>query len=130
MAKQKIVRVGSDEDGWLGYKEKEMFEPIFDENPTPTLEELVNMCDQDAESLNNHSFVGLHKLLCTLLFQHLGREKTTNIVYEIAEYGGLDGMNGIGGKCSAYADFGLKDDWSEWQLPSKTKQKNKLEHKI
>ena len=119
MSKRKIVRVGTEEDNRIEFKQEEMYEPILDENPTPTLEELANMCDQDAESRNNHSFVGLHKLLSALLFRRFGREMTTEIIYEIAEYGGLDGMQGRGGKhSSAYNDFGLKEDWSEWQLPT------------
>ena len=116
MSKRKIVRFGTTEESSLDYKDEGMGEPILDENPTPTLEELANMCDQDAESCNHHSFVGIHKLLCALLFQHVGRERTTEIIHEIAEYGGLDGMNGVGGKPSAFIDFGLKADWSEWEL--------------
>ena len=117
MTKRKIVRLGTKEENWLDYKEDEIYDPILDETPTPTLEELANMCDQEAESRNNHSFVGLHKLLAALLFQQLGREKATTIMREIAEYSGLDGMRGIGGYAkSAFSDFGLKDDWSEWEL--------------
>lgn len=122
MSKRKIVRVGTEEDNRIEFMEEEMYEPILDVNPTPTLEELADMCDQDAESRNNHSFVGLHKLLSALLFRRFGREKTTEIIYEIAEYGGLDGMQGRGGKPSAYEDFGLKEDWSEWQLPKTLKK--------
>lgn len=121
MSKRKIVLKGTKEESWLDYAEEGMHDPILNKNPTPTLEEFANLCDQDAESWNHHSFVGLHKLLCALLFRHLGRERTTEIIHEIAEYGGLDGMNGVSGKPSAFEDFELKADWSEWQLPNKKK---------
>ena len=36
---------------------------------------------------------------------------------EIAEYSGLDGMMGLEQDIkSAFDDFGLKDDWNEWEL--------------
>ena len=109
MPKRKIVRLGTKEENWLDYKADELYDPILDENPTPTLEELANFCDQEAESRNSHSFVGVHKLLVALLFQQLGREKATTIMREIPEYGGLDGMMGLGRVKSAFDDFRLKD---------------------
>ena len=117
MSKRKIIRLGTDEENYLGYKEEEMYGPILDENPTLTLEELADLCDQEAESRNNHNFVGSHKILSALLFKQLGREKATKIMQEIAEYSGLDGMMGLEQDVkSAFDDFGLKNDWTEWEL--------------
>ena len=117
MRKQKIIRLGTDGDNYLGYMEEEIYEPIMDEDPILTLEELADLCDQEAESRNNHNYVGLHKLVATLLFKQLGREKATKIMQEIAEYKGLDGMKGLVYQTpSAFSDFGLKDDWTEWEL--------------
>ena len=112
MSKRKIVRFEEDGEGWFGYEDK--YDIIVDTNPELTLKELVNLCDQNAESRNNHSFVCLHRLLAKLLIGEVGEDYAKNIMKTIAEYGGLDGMNGCGGEPSAYAEFGLKCDWGDY----------------
>jgi len=120
MAKQKITRNGCTEDGtlysWLTYAPGDY--EVIEENPSPTLEELANFCDQNAESRNNHDFVGSHRLLAAMLIKQLGREIATDIMFEIAEYGGLDGASGLywQGGSSAFDDFGIEDCWVEWSL--------------
>ena len=117
MSKRKIVRLGTEIENHLHYKDDKLYYPILDENPVLTLETLANFCDQEAESRNNHRFVGSHRILSALLFKQLGREKATIIMQEIAGYSGLDGMMGLEQDVeSAFDDFGLKDDWSEWEL--------------
>ena len=120
MSKRKIIRLGTKDDNYLGYREEEtyyLFDLILDKDPILTLEELADFCDQEAESRNNHNFVCSHKILSALLFKQLGREKATKIMQEIAEYSGLDGMMGLEQDIkSAFDDFGLKDDWNEWEL--------------
>lgn len=123
--KLKIVRFKDDSDGYLGYYPTAcpMYVPdILDEHPVMKLEELVHMCDQTAESRNNHDFVGTHRILATLLFNKLGRKKTTEIMLEIAEYGGLDAMSGnyadeLKDHLNAFKDLGIKQPWHEWSLP-------------
>lgn len=123
--KLKIVRMKDDGDGYLDYYPTTC--PLFvgdiiDEHPTMKLEELVQLCDQEAESRNNHGFVGAHRILTTLLFKKLGRKKTTEIMLEIAEYGGLDAMNRLYADqledtLNAYKDLGVKEPWHDWVLP-------------
>src|SRR5947208_10047142 len=60
-----------------------------------TLEELVQLCDQDAESINAHDFCGVHRLLGAVLFRKLGRTTATDIMLDIARRGGLHRMNGV-----------------------------------
>ncbi len=134
MAKKKIIRMKESDDdtkGYLAYedsdfpKDSEYFlifkKPnILDENPDPKsfgLEELAQMCDLNAESRNDHDYVGAHRLLAALLFTKVGREKATEIMLEIAEYGGLDYMVGMDGQKPVYEEFGIKKPWHEWNLP-------------
>ena|SRR5687767_2602305 len=100
------------------YPSEDVYEPLTNETllQQTTLEQLADLCDGDAESSNNHSFVGAHRVLAALLHQQLGREQATRILFEIASHGGLDGMAGIGGKNDAFADFGIKDCWADWKL--------------
>lgn len=77
----------------------------------------ASLCDQEAESSNNHEFVGVHRVLAALLYQKCGRKQATRLMFEIARRGGLDGMAGVGGKDGAYAEFGLPEDWGDWNLP-------------
>lgn len=84
--------------------------------PILTPEQLACFCDENAENRNNHEFVGLHYLLARYLHTLLERRDVAYIMKGIAEYGGLDGMNGIGGTENAYADFGVSGE--EWQYGS------------
>lgn len=88
----------------------------IDKSPELTLEEIADFSDIEAESRNNHAFTGAHRILAALLHRKLGREKATEIMREIAEYGGLDGMSGCGGEPDAFADFGIKEYDEDWKL--------------
>ena len=114
--KKKIIRVGTKEDNWIERAESVLYAPIFDDKPIVDIEDLADFCDQDAESRNNHRFVGVHKLLAAILYKHLGREKSTIIMHEIAEYGGLDGMMGYADDESSFSDFGLEQNFKKWKL--------------
>lgn len=119
MPKREIVKFKERDSEWIGYADRE---PLFDfikiveSNSTYSLEELAQLCDMEAKSRNNHSYVGAHRLLAALLRNMLCREIATDIMLEIAKYGGLDGMMGMSGKPSAYDDLGIKPPWDEWEL--------------
>lgn len=78
------------------------------------LEELVELCDQDAESCNAHDFCGSHRLLASLLHRHLGRLSATNIMLDVARYGGQHGMGGIARSGDAYADLNVGKCGYDW----------------
>lgn len=94
------------------------------ENPGPgetlgkgddaTLEELVELCDGDAESCNAHEFCGSHRLLGAILYRHLGRAKATEIMLDIARYGGQHGMGGVCRDGDAYADLQVGENGFDW----------------
>ena len=96
---------------------------VLNENPAPTLVELANFLDAKAEARNNHDYIRLHKVLAVFLYLRLGEEVATALMREIAEFGGLDGMNDVGTFGSwreggAFEDLGITDDgWEEWSLP-------------
>src|SRR6266849_483667 len=104
MPKRTIVQVNDEEEGeapvWFAsyadeWNHKEMTEgKDIIKQPVLTLEELADFCDQEAESRNNHAYVGTHRILAALLHQKIGRAEATALMQEIAEYGGLDGMRG------------------------------------
>lgn len=125
MPKKTIVLVKGDEYTHLEY-EDEVWEGEIIKNYDPSLEELADFCDQNAESGNNYAFCGSHRILAALLHKTLGREQATKVMLGIAEYGGLDGMSGVGGGKSAYADFGIKEPWWNWKLPLSLPEKEEL----
>jgi len=122
MPRRKIVKFEEDGEEWFGYESRcnnivnNSPTLTVNDNPTPTLKELVDLCDLQAESRNNHGFVCLHRLLAKLLIGEVGEEYTTNIMKTIAIYGGLDGMNGCNGEPDAYEDLKLHRDWSEYDF--------------
>ncbi len=80
-----------------------------------TIEELVELCDQDAEGHNAHDFCGAHRLLGAVLFQNYGRESATATMREIALLGGLQGMTGVCGiKGDAYKELGVGRAGHDW----------------
>lgn len=79
-----------------------------------TLEELVGLCDQSAESCNAHDFCGTHRLLGSLLFKRYGRESATETMLAIALYGGLHGMSGVCSDGDAYKDLGVGKAGHDW----------------
>jgi hypothetical protein len=83
-----------------------------------TLEELVHLCDQEAESCNNHEFCGTHLALAALLLHHVPKKKATEILRHIAELGGLDRMSGVQCDTDAAYDLGItkrkKGSFEDW----------------
>lgn len=79
-----------------------------------TLEELVGLCDHDAESVNAHDFCGSHRVLGGLLYRQTGRETATKLMREIALRGGLHGMNGVCTDNDAYEEFGVGENGKDW----------------
>lgn len=121
MPKRPIIRIidEPEDDIWfLAYSDEYDYIPESqrDLHPVLTLEELADFCDQNAESANNHDYVGTHRILAAVLHRLLGREQATSILQEIAEYGGLDEMSGVGGKRDAFKEFGISDCWNDWSL--------------
>jgi len=60
-----------------------------------SLNMLAEMCDQDAENKNRHDFCGAHKALAKFLRETLPIKTVEKVMYELAERGGLHGMNGL-----------------------------------
>ncbi len=120
MHKQHIVRIMDDaepgEIGYLGYHSD--FHDDERSGEDATLEELADMCDHDAEASNRHSFVGNHRLLAALLYRYVGRQQAGVIMRDIAERGGLHGMNGQGENDSSFRDLGIPDGDAHWVLPA------------
>lgn len=79
-----------------------------------SLEELVGLCDQDAESRNAHEFCGSHRLLGAVLFRQYGREAATKTMLEIARFGGLQGMTGVCSKGDAFKELGVGRAGHDW----------------
>jgi len=79
-----------------------------------TLEELVELCDHDAENCNAHDFCGSHRLLGALLHRHLGRDMATRIMLDVASYGGQHGMGGICRSGDAYGDLDVGRVGHDW----------------
>ena len=120
-----IVFVKDDDDdesphdkGYLDYKDE------WDEATTATiadvtLEELADLCDRNAEQRNNHTFVGAHRVLASILFSTVGREAATRVMWEGACYGGLDYASGCGtgGRhIAAWEVLGVEEPWKAWKL--------------
>lgn len=102
MLKKHIVEMAApDGSTWFDYKNE--YDPVVDENPDLTIAVIANICDQNAELLNHHSFVGTHRILAALLNNIVGESDTHKIMFGIAEYGGLDGMN----TSKVFDEFGI-----------------------
>lgn len=79
-----------------------------------TLEQLVSLCDQDAENVNAHDYCGAHRLLGSLLIHKLGRKSATEIMLDIANRRGLHGMNGLCGLRDSYEDLDVGESGRDW----------------
>ena len=111
MEKMRIVRMEeSDGSTWLDYINE--CDTVVDETPELTIVEVADVCDQNAESINHHGFVGAHRILAALLYRVVGESDATKIMVAISEYGGLDGMN----MSAVFAEFGIKPPFDEWEL--------------
>ena len=118
--KLKVVEYAEEGASWLDYKSE--YDKCSNENPIIKLEAIADMCDQNAESRNNHDFVGVHRILSALLFKRLGRKQATDIMIEVAEFGGLDAMCGRGtdeltDSQNAFNELGIKRPFHQWALP-------------
>jgi hypothetical protein len=122
MARRTIVwhqAIGEDRP-WLNYRDpgwKIDGPPAHD----ATLEQLADLCDNQAEQINAHDYVGTHRLLAAVLYRHVGRETATAILRDIAELGGLHAMNGVCGEPDAYGELGVPEPWKEWDLSDATR---------
>lgn len=124
MTRKKIVLVRDaafqEDEPYLEYEgDSSLITEMVNDPPPPTLEELADFCDANAESRNNHDFVGSHRILAAILHKKVGRKTATAIMQEIAELGGLDGASGHwwgDGREAAFGDFGIKDCWGDWSL--------------
>ena len=121
MPRQDLWKLLEDDGTWSvdypdSWHARHISESQIDKHPVLSLEELADFSDGQAESRNNHAFTNTHRILAALLHKKLGRVLATEIMREIAEYGGLDGMSGVGGQSSAFADFGIEDGGDNWQL--------------
>lgn len=105
---------------YFGYEEKrfpfpkaEILEP---DASSATLEELVELCDQHAESCNSHSFCGAHRILGAVLYRQNGRESATKTMLFIAERGGLHRMSGdqVLDSETAYEELGVGKNGHDW----------------
>lgn len=83
----------------------------------PSLEDLANYCDQRAEIMNAHDFVGSHRVLGALLFRRFGRRVAGEIMLEIAEYGGIPDLVGGWNDDAAFEEFGFTHTWADWSYP-------------
>lgn len=82
------------------------------------LERDADYCDTQAESRNDHDYVGAHRILAALLYKEVGREAATRIMAKIRRRGGLDGMVlNYDGKFDAYKKLGITEPWQDWALP-------------
>jgi hypothetical protein len=79
-----------------------------------TLEELVELCDHNAEAVNAHDYCGTHRLLGAVLYRSLGRVEATVIMLKIATFGGLHGMNGVCTSGDAYKELGVGESGCDW----------------
>ncbi len=85
MPKQKLIYVKEKDfepgtstwDGWGIWYEGERGggDDEVNENPTLTLEEVADFCDQNAEARNNHAYVGTHRILAAVLHRKVGRDQ-------------------------------------------------------
>ncbi len=79
-----------------------------------TLEELVELCDRDAEDVNAHDFCSIHRLLGAVLFRRYGRESATASMRDIALMRGLHGMGGICCEGDAFKELNVGKAGHDW----------------
>jgi len=88
---------------------------IIDSDEThATLEDLVKYCDRDAENCNAHDFCGAHRLLGRVLYDHVGRDKATEIMLAIAKMEGLQGMTGTCKRFDHYQTLNVGTAGTDW----------------
>ena len=89
---------------------------IVGDASSATLEELVKLCDQDAEDCNSHPFVGVHRILGAVLFLQYGRHEATKTMLFVAERKGLHTMSGdqVPDKETAYKELGVGLAGHDW----------------
>ena len=82
------------------------YETPATEQPEPTLEQYADYADEHAEAANFHAFVGVYRILATILCREFGRGMATRALRIIAEYDGIHEM--------LPSALGLPDNWNEW----------------
>ncbi len=61
-----------------------------------SIDEIAELCDQDAENKNRHDFCGVHAKLAQLMLKTGFNEEAVRLLMrDIAERGGLHGLNGL-----------------------------------
>ena len=114
MDRRTIVRCRDGDNSEIEYLDVIHETDIYDTDHNATIRELADLCDQDAESCNNHFAVGMHRILAVLLCKKVGSDYATKIMLEITELGGMDGLVGYGGKQAAYKNVGVNPPWDMW----------------
>ncbi len=79
-----------------------------------SLEELVDLCDHDAQNTNAHDFCGTHRLLGAVLYRKLGRPGAVTIMLDIATRGGLHRMSGVCSTTDSFEELGVGECGYDW----------------
>lgn len=90
MARYSLVWIN--DDGWRLSHDDEYVKRLSLETKSAddaTLEDLAEFCDSEAENANYHNLVGAHEIVAAALLKAGGREKATEMMRVIAEFGGL-----------------------------------------
>ena len=88
-----ILPYGEDEPYW-DYSDVDTFPPhvlINADESAASIEDLVDLCDRDAENANYHDFCGVHKKLAAILKRQYG-DDAKKAMLEITKQGGLHGI--------------------------------------
>lgn len=82
-----------------GHYDKESYDEwrLAEENDV-TLENVVDLLDQHAESINAHDFVTTHRALAALMVKEIGREAATKVFLRLVSFEGLHGLTGVCGR--------------------------------
>lgn len=90
--KHKIILVKEEDSepyiAWASDADMYDKDQILSKNPKPTLEELAEFLDQDAENANYHDFVGVHETLSSILRRRCPAV-AMEVMMEIISRGGL-----------------------------------------
>lgn len=99
---------------YFTYYGEDAEEVIAKDANSATLEQLVALCDHDAENVNAHDYCGSHRLLGAVLYRNLGRNLATKIMLDIANRRGLHGMSGMCGLRDSFADLRVGKPGHDW----------------
>lgn len=65
---------------------------VVNDKPKPSLRELIDLCDGEMENMNFHSLTSIHADLAKIMVSSVGEEKAAEMMFEIAERGGIGGI--------------------------------------